>query len=222
MHTIIPYHAELMLIYALAQLGMCFPPINRPGPAGERYAISIAAECEVLHTERNFFILSRTLILAIVVKRKLRLKKIEISYPAGGRGARRRWRGRSDWMAIERERGISVSSAVMSFEHDGIAFNLFDTPAHRDVGDRTLTAADSEGRSPIVILESPASCRIRWWMRAGPSGWCEARRILSTSAQEGIWPAVWSGNECNRRVSVAADSLQNAATCSDGCSFRLS
>ena len=42
------------------------------------------------------------------------------------RGERRRVR--SDWMAVERERGISVSSAVMSFEHDGLAFNLLDTP----------------------------------------------------------------------------------------------
>ena len=43
------------------------------------------------------------------------------------RGERRRVR--SDWMAVERERGISVSSAVMSFEHEGLAFNLLDTRA---------------------------------------------------------------------------------------------
>ena len=42
------------------------------------------------------------------------------------RGERRRVR--SDWMAVECERGISVSSAVMSFEHEGRAFNLLDTP----------------------------------------------------------------------------------------------
>jgi Elongation factor Tu GTP binding domain len=35
-------------------------------------------------------------------------------------------------MAVERERGISVSSAVMSFEHEGHAFNLLDTPGHQD------------------------------------------------------------------------------------------
>jgi peptide chain release factor 3 len=35
-------------------------------------------------------------------------------------------------MAVERERGISVSSAVMSFEHQGLAFNLLDTPCHQD------------------------------------------------------------------------------------------
>jgi peptide chain release factor 3 len=46
------------------------------------------------------------------------------------RGERRRVR--SDWMAVERERGISVSSAVMSFEHEGLAFNLLDTPGHQN------------------------------------------------------------------------------------------
>ena len=60
------------------------------------------------------------------------------------RGDRRRVR--SDWMEVERERGISVSSAVMSFEHDGLAFNLLDTPGHQDFSEdtyRTLTAVDS-------------------------------------------------------------------------------
>jgi hypothetical protein len=43
---------------------------------------------------------------------------------------RERRRARSDWMAVER--GISVSSAVMSFEHQGLAFNLLNTPGHQD------------------------------------------------------------------------------------------
>ena len=46
-------------------------------------------------------------------------------------------------MAVERERGISVSSAVMSFEREGLAFNLLDTPGHQDFSEdtyRTLTA----------------------------------------------------------------------------------
>ncbi len=40
-------------------------------------------------------------------------------------------------MAVERERGISVSSAVMSFEHEGLAFNLLDTPGHQDFSEDT-------------------------------------------------------------------------------------
>src|SRR5580692_8604923 len=53
---------------------------------------------------------------------------------------------RSDWMAIERERGISVVTSVMTFEHGGAVFNLLDTPGHEDFSEdtyRTLTAADS-------------------------------------------------------------------------------
>src|SRR5215207_5865882 len=53
---------------------------------------------------------------------------------------------RSDWMSIERERGISVVTSVMTFEHGGLVFNLLDTPGHEDFSEdtyRTLTAVDS-------------------------------------------------------------------------------
>ena len=71
-------------------------------------------------------------------------RAIQLSGEVKARGERRRVR--SDWMAVERERGISVSSAVMSFEHEGLAFNLLDTPGHQDFSEdtyRTLTAVDS-------------------------------------------------------------------------------
>ena len=54
---------------------------------------------------------------------------IQLAGEVKARGERRRVR--SDWMAVERERGISISSAVMSFEHEGLAFNLLDTPGHQ-------------------------------------------------------------------------------------------
>jgi peptide chain release factor 3 len=53
---------------------------------------------------------------------------------------------RSDWMAVERERGISVVTSVMTFEYEGHVFNLLDTPGHEDFSEdtyRTLTAVDS-------------------------------------------------------------------------------
>jgi len=53
---------------------------------------------------------------------------------------------RSDWMEIEQQRGISISSSVMTFEHDGLTFNLLDTPGHSDFSEdtyRTLTAVDA-------------------------------------------------------------------------------
>lgn len=52
----------------------------------------------------------------------------------------------SDWMAIEQERGISVTSSVLRFENDDIKYNLLDTPGHKDFSEdtlRTLVAADT-------------------------------------------------------------------------------
>ena len=64
-------------------------------------------------------------------------------------------RARSDWMKIEQQRGISVTSSVMTFEKDGITFNLLDTPGHEDFSEdtyRTLTAVDSA----IMVLDAAA------------------------------------------------------------------
>lgn len=52
----------------------------------------------------------------------------------------------SDWMAMEQQRGISISSAAVQFEHDGIVVNLVDTPGHADFSEdtyRVLAAVDS-------------------------------------------------------------------------------
>jgi peptide chain release factor 3 len=52
----------------------------------------------------------------------------------------------SDWMTMEKERGISVTSSVMQFPYDGCTVNLLDTPGHEDFSEdtyRTLTAVDS-------------------------------------------------------------------------------
>ena len=52
----------------------------------------------------------------------------------------------SDWMEIEKQRGISVTSSVMQFQHDGYCINILDTPGHQDFSEdtyRTLMAADS-------------------------------------------------------------------------------
>jgi peptide chain release factor 3 len=67
------------------------------------------------------------------------------------RGEQRRTR--SDWMKIERERGISVSASVMTFDHQGLMFNLLDTPGHEDFSEdtyRTLTAADAA----VMVLDA--------------------------------------------------------------------
>lgn len=67
------------------------------------------------------------------------------------RGERRRTT--SDWMKIERDRGISVSASVMTFEYKDLVFNLLDTPGHEDFSEdtyRTLTAADCA----VMVLDA--------------------------------------------------------------------
>ncbi len=62
-------------------------------------------------------------------------------------------RARSDWMKIEQQRGISVTSSVMTFQKDGVVFNLLDTPGHEDFSEdtyRTLTAVDSA----IMVIDA--------------------------------------------------------------------
>ena len=62
-------------------------------------------------------------------------------------------RARSDWMKIEQQRGISVTSSVMTFERGGVTFNLLDTPGHEDFSEdtyRTLTAVDSA----IMVIDA--------------------------------------------------------------------
>lgn len=69
---------------------------------------------------------------------------IHLAGEVKARGAARR--ARSDWMKIEQQRGISVTSSVMTFAREGVTFNLLDTPGHEDFSEdtyRTLTAVDS-------------------------------------------------------------------------------
>jgi peptide subunit release factor RF-3 len=63
----------------------------------------------------------------------------------------------SDWMEIEKQRGISVTSSVMQFEYNGFCINILDTPGHQDFSEdpyRTLVAADA-----AVMLMTEPRCR---------------------------------------------------------------
>jgi peptide chain release factor 3 len=97
-------------------------------------------------TRRTFAIISHPDAGKTTLTEKLLLfgGAIRLAGQVKARGERRR--ARSDWMAIEQARGISVTSSVMTFEHGGTTFNLLDTPGHEDFSEdtyRTLTAVDS-------------------------------------------------------------------------------
>ncbi len=83
---------------------------------------------------------------------------IQLAGNVRAKGERRRTR--SDWMGIERERGISVVTSVMTFEHAGCVYNLLDTPGHEDFSEdtyRTLTAVDSA----VMVIDAAKGIEAR-------------------------------------------------------------
>src|SRR3978361_1030654 len=67
---------------------------------------------------------------------------------------------RSDWMKIERERGISFGTSVRTFELNSLVFNLLDTPGHEDFSEdtyRTLTAVDSA----VMVIDAAKGIEAR-------------------------------------------------------------
>src|SRR5580693_1148500 len=104
-------------------------------------------------TRRTFAIISHPDAGKTTLTEKLLLfgGAIHLAGAVKARGAARH--ARSDWMAIEQQRGISVTASVMTFEHEGHTINLLDTPGHKDFSEdtyRTLTAVDSS----VMVLDA--------------------------------------------------------------------
>ena len=136
--------------------------IERRRPAATRsfrmdVTVSPAANARAMSTplsnRRTFAIISHPDAGKTTLTEKLLLQggAIHLAGEVKARGQARR--ARSDWMKIEQQRGISVTSSVMTFERDGITFNLLDTPGHEDFSEdtyRTLTAVDSA----IMVIDA--------------------------------------------------------------------
>ena len=106
-----------------------------------------------MSSRRTFAIISHPDAGKTTLTEKLLLQggAIHLAGEVKARGQARR--ARSDWMKIEQQRGISVTSSVMTFERAGIIFNLLDTPGHEDFSEdtyRTLTAVDSA----IMVIDA--------------------------------------------------------------------
>ena len=105
-------------------------------------ATPLAAEVD---RRRTFAIISHPDAGKTTLTEKLLLFGGAINLAGQVKAKRDRRSTRSDWMAIERERGISVVTSVMTFDYDNRVFNLLDTPGHEDFSEdtyRTLTAVD--------------------------------------------------------------------------------
>ncbi len=83
---------------------------------------------------------------------------IQMAGAVKGRKAQRH--ARADWMQLEQERGISITSSVMQFPYDGRVINLLDTPGHEDFSEdtyRTLTAVDSA----LMVVDAGKGVELR-------------------------------------------------------------
>jgi peptide chain release factor 3 len=130
-------------------------PLNDAEPGAVRSPL--AAEVE---RRRTFAIISHPDAGKTTLTEKLLLFGGAIQLAGEVKAKKNRRDTRSDWMAIERERGISVVTSVMTFEHGGNVFNLLDTPGHEDFSEdtyRTLTAVDSA----VMVIDAAKGIEAR-------------------------------------------------------------
>jgi peptide chain release factor 3 len=130
-------------------------PIRVPDGAPARSPLAIEVE-----RRRTFAIISHPDAGKTTLTEKLLLFGGAIQLAGQVKAKRDRRTTRSDWMAIERERGISVVTSVMTFEYDGRVFNLLDTPGHEDFSEdtyRTLTAVDSA----VMVIDAAKGIEAR-------------------------------------------------------------
>ena len=109
----------------------------------ERTMADYAKEIE---KRRTFAIISHPDAGKTTLTEKLLLYGGAINLAGSVKGRKTARHAVSDWMEIEKERGISVTSSVMQFNYDGYCINILDTPGHQDFSEdtyRTLMAADS-------------------------------------------------------------------------------
>jgi len=106
-----------------------------------------------LKRRRTFAIISHPDAGKTTITEKLLLFGGAIQLAGSVKGRKAARHATSDWMEMEKERGISVTTSVMQFEHKNAIINLLDTPGHEDFSEdtyRTLTAVDSA----LMVIDS--------------------------------------------------------------------
>jgi len=134
-------------------------PLRPPGGSTSSNSARSQLAVEV-DRRRTFAIISHPDAGKTTLTEKLLLFGGAIQLAGQVKAKRDRRSTRSDWMAIERERGISVVTSVMTFEYGDHVFNLLDTPGHEDFSEdtyRTLTAVDSA----VMVIDAAKGIEAR-------------------------------------------------------------
>src|SRR3954467_2036843 len=122
--------------------------------------LNLAQDAGPVSRRRTFAIISHPDAGKTTLTEKLLLFGGAIQLAGEVKAKRNRVQTRSDWMGIERERGISVVTLVMTFEYGPCVFNLLDTPGHEDFSEdtyRTLTAVDSA----VMVIDAAKGIEAR-------------------------------------------------------------
>src|SRR5580765_8362405 len=121
------------------------PPTGAVAPAAD-----LAAE---VRRRRTFAIISHPDAGKTTLTEKLLLYAGAVDLAGAVRAGKNQRRATSDWMALEQQRGISITTTALQFEYEGRLLNLLDTPGHQDFSEdtyRTLMAVDSA----VMVLDS--------------------------------------------------------------------
>jgi peptide chain release factor 3 len=139
---------------------------------------------EEIQTRRTFAIISHPDAGKTTLTEKLLLYGGAVQL-AGSVTARKNQRATtSDWMELEKKRGISISSTVLQFEYAGYRLNLLDTPGHKDFSEdtyRVLTAVDSV----VMVIDSAKGIEP------------QTRKLFEVCRQRGV-PIFTFMNKCDR------------------------
>lgn len=125
--------------------------MNNIGNVG--LAVQVGIQEDEVNRRRTFGIISHPDAGKTTLTEKLLLFGGAINMAGEVKARKGRRQATSDWMAIEQERGISVTTSVMKFDYRGYEINLLDTPGHQDFSEdtyRVLTAVDSA----VMVIDS--------------------------------------------------------------------
>jgi peptide chain release factor 3 len=159
-----------------------------PGLSARFSLLSCAAQfvtiAEEIKRRRTFAIISHPDAGKTTLTEKLLLYGGAVQL-AGSVTARKNQRATtSDWMELEKKRGISISSTVLQFDYDGFRINLLDTPGHKDFSEdtyRVLTAVDSV----VMVIDSAKGIEP------------QTRKLFEVCRQRGV-PIFTFMNKCDR------------------------
>ena len=168
-------HAKSALLRGV--LGLC----SWPGLIASTALVDIQKE---IQKRRTFAIISHPDAGKTTLTEKLLLYGGAVQL-AGSVTARKSQRATtSDWMELERKRGISISSTVLQFNYDGYHINLLDTPGHKDFSEdtyRVLTAVDAV----VMVIDSAKGIE------------AQTRKLFEVCRQRGV-PIFTFMNKCDR------------------------